>query len=117
MIRPVHPVVATVLVQLAVLALALGHRTVFQCAAVGVAALLFLLAGDARDGAARLTRARVRLLTGAGLTTVVALLAALVPGDLGALAGLAPLALAAGYAVSVLSLPRRRNRGTAPGRR
>ena len=78
---------------------------------------LFLLAGDTRDGAARLTRARVRLLTGAALTTVVALLAALVPGDLGAFAALAPLALAAGYAVSLLSLPRRRNRETAPGRR
>ena len=40
MIRPVHPVMATVLVQLAALALALGHHTVVQSCAVGVAALL-----------------------------------------------------------------------------
>jgi hypothetical protein len=117
MIRPIHPVMATVLVQFAALALVLGHRNVIQACAVGVAALLFLLANDARDPASRFTKARIGLVTGGALTALVALLTALVPGDLGDFAALVPIALVALYALSSFSLLHRRNRENAPDRR
>jgi hypothetical protein len=117
MIRTMRPAAATVLVQIAALALVLGRPSVPQACAVGVAALLFLLANDSRGQAARFSRARTGIITGAALTTLVALLASFVPGHLDWLGAGVPIALTALYVlatVSPLSLPRRRNRETAP---
>ena len=110
MIRAVPPVVATLVVQVAALAIALGRASVPQAAVAGVAALLFLLANDrSRPGAG--------IITGAALTTVAALAGSLLPGDLGWLGAGVPVALVALYVlatVSPFSLPRRRNRESAP---
>ncbi|HEV8561689.1 MAG TPA: hypothetical protein VGR06_35660 [Actinophytocola sp.] len=116
MIRAVPPVAATVVVQVAVLGLALGHPSIGQACVVGMAALLFLLANDNR----RFTRARSGILAGAALTTLAAVVASLVPGDLGHFGWCVPVALVALYmlaTVSPFSLPRRQNRGTARGPR
>jgi peptidoglycan/LPS O-acetylase OafA/YrhL len=108
----VPPVAATAVVQVAALGLALGRPSVGEACVVGMAALLFLLANDSR----RVTRARSGVLAGAALTTLAAVVASLVPGDLGPFGWCVPLALVALYVlatVSPFSLPRRQNRGTA----
>ena len=112
MIRAVPPIAATLVVQVAALGLALGHPSVGQACVVGMAALLFLLANDNM----RFTRAHSGILAGAALTTLAAVVASLLPGDLGSFGWCVPLALVALYVlatVSPFSLPRRQNRETA----
>jgi peptidoglycan/LPS O-acetylase OafA/YrhL len=114
--RAVPPIAATFVVQVAALALALGTPTVGQACVVGMAALLFLLANDGHT----VTPARSGVLAGAALTTLAAVVASLVPGDVGSFGWCVPLALVALYVLATLSpfsLPRRQNRGTARGPR
>jgi peptidoglycan/LPS O-acetylase OafA/YrhL len=113
MIRQIPPVVATLIVQAAAIALALGRPSVAQAAVAGVAALLFLLANDARG----FSRSRIGILVGSALTTLAALLASLVPGEFGWLGAGVPIAMIALYVLatfSPFSLPRRQNRESAP---
>jgi apolipoprotein N-acyltransferase len=115
-IRAVPPIAATLVVQIAALALALGHPSISQSCVVGLAALLFLLANDNKQ----LTRAHSGMLAGAALMTLAAVGASLVPVDLGRFGWCVPVALVALYVlatVSPFSLPRRQNRGTARGPR
>src|SRR5206468_1719237 len=62
MIRSMRPAAATILVQVAAVALVLGRPSVAQACATGVAALLFLLANDPRGPGTRFSRARTGIL-------------------------------------------------------
>lgn len=106
---------ATIAVQAAALAVFIARPSVPQAAAIGMAALAFLLAVDARQSRTPFLRGRTGMLAAAALLTAAALLAA--PFHIGWLGFAAPIAIVAVYIAALLSptfsLPRQRNRGTA----
>ena len=105
----VRPAVITLLVQVAALALTLARPSVGQACAAGVAALLVLLANDARDPH---SCPRARVLAGGAVITAAAIGGSLVTAGPGSLVWFSPLAVVAVYVVATLgpiSLPRKRN--------
>lgn len=93
---------ATVAVQIVVVGLAVDGTAAVLAALAGLAATAFMLATHLRATPELLAPVVLRMLPAVGVTTLVALAAALVPAGPGWLAALAPLAVVSLYAITVL---------------
>ena len=98
---------ATIAVQVVVAAIAFDGTSVTFAVLAGVSATAFLLATHLRTSPDLLAPVLARVLPVMVVTTLVALIAALVPLGSGQLAALAPLAVAGLYAITVLPYGRR----------